>query len=208
MTIIKIKNVYKKFKDKQILNNISLEIKEGNIIGIIGRNGSGKTVLLKIITKMYFASKGEVTYDKYDVYEDYGVLIENGFIDNETGFNNLKIISILKNKIKDEDIYNVLNFVGLNPLDKTKYKNYSMGMKQKLRLAQALMERPKVLILDEPFNGLDKESVKKFREIILSLKNKGVTILLTSHYQEDIDKLCDEVYEMVDGKLSIYEKEI
>ena len=206
--IITIKKITKKFKDREVLKNINLAINEGTIVGIIGRNGSGKTVLLKIISGLYFETTGEINRStKYNIYEDYGFLIDVGFLDNETGFNNLKILSLLKNKINDNEIIEILKYVGLNPFDKTKYRNYSTGMKQKLKIAQALMEKPKVLILDEPFNGLDKKSVDFFRKEFLRLKSLGTTIIITSHYQEDIDKLCDLVYEMVDGELKKYEKE-
>ena len=208
-SLITIKKLTKKFKDREVLKNIDLTVNEGTILGIIGRNGSGKTVLLKIISGLYFKTSGEIERNsKYNIYEDYGFLIDVGFLDNETGFNNLKILSLLKNKIKDNDIIDILKYVGLDPYDKTKYKNYSTGMKQKLKIAQTLMEKPKVIILDEPFNGLDKKSVDFFRSEFLKLKETGVTIIITSHYQEDIDKLCDVVYEMVDGELEKYEKEI
>lgn len=208
-SLITIKKLTKKFKDREVLKNIDLTVNEGTILGIIGRNGSGKTVLLKIISGLYFKTSGEIEHNtKYNIYEDYGFLIDVGFLDNETGFNNLKILSLLKNKIKDNDIIDILKYVGLDPYDKTKYKNYSTGMKQKLKIAQTLMEKPKVIILDEPFNGLDKKSVDFFRSEFLKLKETGVTIIITSHYQEDIDKLCDVVYEMVDGELEKYEKEI
>jgi len=208
-SLITIKKLTKIFKDREVLKNIDLTVNEGTILGIIGRNGSGKTVLLKIISGLYFKSSGEIEHNpKYNIYEDYGFLIDVGFLDNETGFNNLKILSLLKNKIKDNDIIDILKYVGLDPYDKTKYKNYSTGMKQKLKIAQTLMEKPKVIILDEPFNGLDKKSVDFFRSEFLKLKETGVTIIITSHYQEDIDKLCDVVYEMVDGELEKYEKEI
>ena len=199
--IIVVKNLTKKFKDKEVLKKINITIEEGKIIGIIGRNGSGKTVLLKILTNLYFPTEGSVEYSTYNVNDDYGVLIDNGFLDDENGFNNLKFLASLKGIVKDEDIYKILEFVRLNPFDKTKYKNYSTGMKQKLRIAQSIMENPKVLILDEPFNGLDKDSVNYFRNKFLEMNKNGLTIILTSHYHEDIEMLCSDVYEMVDGVL-------
>lgn len=201
-SLIIVKNVFKKFDDRVILNDINLNIKEGKITGLVGRNGSGKSVLLKIISGLYFPTEGEIIYkDGYSIKEDFGILIDNDFLDSETGFENLKMLALLKNKLKDEDIYRILNFVKLNPYDKTLYKNYSTGMKQKLRIAQALMENPRVLILDEPFNGLDKESVAYFRKVFLELREKGTSIIITSHYQEDINELCDIVYEIIDGEL-------
>ena len=199
--IIEVIDVSKKFKNQLILHNINLEIIEGKITGIVGTNGSGKTVLLKILAGLYFPDSGKVDYHKYTIYNDYGILIDNGFNANETGFNNLKDIAILKNIVKDDDIFRILDYVHLNPADKTKYKNYSTGMKQKLRLAQALMEKPKVLILDEPFNGLDEQSVQYFRNIFKELNKDGVTIIITSHYKEDIEMLCDTVYKVNDGSI-------
>lgn len=204
--VIKIRNITKKFKNKEILKQVDLDVKDGEIIGIIGRNGSGKTVLLKIIAGLYFPTSGNIEYIKYNVSDDYGILIDNGFIENETGFNNLKMISLLKKVVNDEDIYDTMKYVGLNPFDKTKYRNYSTGMKQKLRIAETIMENPHVLILDEPFNGLDIHSVEHIREKLLELNSQGVTIIITSHYQEDIEHLCHKVYEMKDGELLNYEK--
>lgn len=204
--LIKLNKITKKFKNREVLKNVNLTIKEKSIVGIIGRNGSGKTVLLKIISRLYFETSGEIYYNpKYNIQNDYGFLIDVGFLDNETAFENLKILSLLKNKITDNEIIEVIKYVGLEPNDKTKYKNFSTGMKQKLKLAQVLMEKPKVLILDEPFNGLDKKSVEFFRTEIKKLKRNGCTIIITSHYQEDIDQLCDTVYEMIDGELKVYE---
>lgn len=204
--IITIKNLTKGFKNKQVLKDIDLTIYENSITGIIGRNGSGKTVLLKIISALYFQDTGEIEYNKkYSLNDDYGILIDSGFLDNETAYENLKNLALLRNKIKDNDIIDVIKWVGLDPYDKTKYRNYSTGMKQKLKIAQAIMEKPKVLILDEPFNGLDQKSVDYFRNAIIKLKKEGMTIIITSHYKEDIDKLCDTVYEMNEGKIKLYE---
>lgn len=205
--IISTKNLTKQYGEKNVVNNVNLNIEKGKITGIIGRNGSGKTVLLKMLVQLYYPSSGEITYiNGIDVTNDFGVLIDTGFLENETGFKNLYILSSLKGKIKKNEIYDIMNYVKLDPWSKTKYKNYSTGMKQKLKLAQALMEKPRVLILDEPFNGLDQESVSYFREELLKLKQKGVTIIITSHFWEDIEKLCDIVYEMKDGVLKKNEK--
>ena len=204
--IITIKGLSKSFKNKQVLDNINLAIDENKIIGIIGRNGSGKTVLLKIISGLYFSDTGNIEYnEKYTINNDYGILIDSGFLDNDTGFENLKNLALLRNKITDNDIIDVIKWAGLDPYDKTKYKNYSTGMKQKLKIAQAVMEKPKVLILDEPFNGLDQKSVDYFRNEIIKFKKAGLTIIITSHYKEDIEKLCDIVYEMNEGKIKLYE---
>ena len=205
--IISTKNLTKQYGERNVVNNVNLNIEKGKITGIIGRNGSGKTVLLKMLVQLYYPSSGEITYiNGIDVTNDFGVLIDTGFLENETGFKNLYVLSSLKGKIKKNEIYDIMNYVKLDPWSKTKYKNYSTGMKQKLKLAQALMEKPRVLILDEPFNGLDQESVSYFREELLKLKQKGVTIIITSHFWEDIEKLCDIVYEMKDGVLKKNEK--
>ena len=205
--IISTKNLTKQYGEKNVVNNVNLNIEKGKITGIIGRNGSGKTVLLKMLVQLYYPSSGEITYiNGIDVTNDFGVLIDTGFLENETGFKNLYVLSSLKGKIKKNEIYDIMNYVKLDPWSKTKYKNYSTGMKQKLKLAQALMEKPRVLILDEPFNGLDQESVSYFREELLKLKQKGVTMIITSHFWEDIEKLCDIVYEMKDGVLKKNEK--
>lgn len=206
--MIKVKNLSKKFEEIYVLKDINLTIKKNSIVGIIGRNGSGKTVLLKIIAGLYFPTEGEVLIDKkLSINNDFGFLIDTGFLDYETGFNNLYNLSLIKNKIKKNDIYEILNYVGLDSFSKTKYMNYSTGMKQKLKIAQAIMENPEVLILDEPFNGLDKQSVEYFRKEFLKMKEKGKTIVITSHYQEDINALCDEVYEINEGVLMSYEIE-
>ncbi len=201
MIVLSTKNLTKTFNEKEVVKNVSFEIEEQTITGIIGRNGCGKTVLLKMLAGLYIPTSGSINYHGFEVIKDYGVLIDTGFLDNESGFNNLKLLAILKNELNDDQIKEIMNYVKLDPYNKTKYKNYSTGMKQKLKLAQAIMENPKILILDEPFNGLDKESVKFFREKLKELKNAGKTIILTSHYEEDIKALCDKVYEMEDGEL-------
>ena len=201
MIVLSTKNLTKAFNDKEVVKNVSFEIEEQTITGIIGRNGCGKTVLLKMLAGLYIPTSGSINYHGFEVIKDYGVLIDTGFLDNESGFNNLKLLAILKNELNDDQIKEIMNYVKLDPYNKTKYKKYSTGMKQKLKLAQAIMENPKILILDEPFNGLDKESVKFFREKLKELKNAGKTIILTSHYEEDIKALCDKVYEMEDGEL-------
>ena len=202
---VSIRNVCKKFDNKVILEHVNFEVPNNQIVGIIGRNGSGKTVLLKIICGLYIPTSGQVKIDGKIIDSDrpnnISALIDTGFLNNETGLKNLKILSSLTNNINLNDIYKVMEVVGLNPNNKTKYKNYSTGMKQRLKFAQILLDNNDLLILDEPFNGIDKETVKLFRTIILDLKNGGKTILITSHYQEDINLLCDIVYEMDAGKL-------
>lgn len=202
MNIIEVKNVTKKFDDKIIVDSLTLNVKQGETIGIVGRNGSGKTVLLKMICGLYIPTSGNITINSNKSNaEKLGVLIDSNFLSDETGFYNLKLLSQLGVKIKEDKIYELLKLVGLDPYNKTKYKNYSMGMKQKLKLANALMYDSEILILDEPFNGLDKDSVNHFRNIILQYKKQKKSILLTSHNYEDIKLLCDKIYEMDKGIL-------
>ena len=173
MNIIEVKNVTKKFDDKIIVDSLTLNVKQGETIGIVGRNGSGKTVLLKMICGLYIPTSGDITINSNKSNaEKLGVLIDSNFLSDETGFYNLKLLSQLGVKIKEDKIYELLKLVGLDPYNKTKYKNYSMGMKQKLKLANALMYDSEILILDEPFNGLDKDSVNHFRNIILQYKKQ------------------------------------
>ncbi len=204
--ILEVKKVSKFFGKNQILENVELTMQQGQIVGIIGRNGSGKTVLLKIMCGLYLPTSGEVLLngspiDIEKLNQKLGILFDYEFLDYETGFNNLKILANLTKKVKIQEIYKVLELVGLDPDNKTKYKNYSTGMKQRLKFAQILLFPADIFILDEPFNGIDKETVSLFRNIILSLKEEGKSILITSHYQEDIDYLCDKVYEMEHGRL-------
>lgn len=206
-TIIKIDSLSKKANNIDILKNISVEFKKGTIYGIVGRNGSGKTMLFKAICGLINVSSGKITVfdksiEKGAFPENTGVIIENpGFLPQYSAFKNLQILASIKNKIDDDTIKSYLNLVTLDPEDKRPVKKYSLGMKQKLGLAQALMESPELLILDEPMNALDDDSVKLIRKILLDLKAKGVTILLASHNKEDIEQLCDEIYTMNAGEL-------
>lgn len=207
MNVIKVNNLCKSFNGISVLKDVNLNVKKREIVGIIGRNGSGKTVLLKIISGLYFPSSGNVIINSnYNLYKDFGILIDTNFLDNYNAFDNLKNISLLRNVISDFEIRKVLEFVLLEPYSKVLYKNFSTGMKQKLKIAQAIMEKPKFLILDEPFNGLDMESVLYFRKELIKLKGNGVGIIITSHYKEDIESLCDVVYEMNNGVMKLYEK--
>lgn len=206
-TIIKIDSLSKKANNIDILKNISVEFKKGTIYGIVGRNGSGKTMLFKAICGLINVSSGKITVfdksiEKGAFPENTGVIIENpGFLPQYSAFKNLQILASIKNKIDDDTIKSYLNLVTLDPEDKRPVKKYSLGMKQKLGLAQALMESPELLILDEPMNALDDDSVKLIRKILLDLKAKGVTILLANHNKEDIEQLCDEIYTMNAGEL-------
>lgn len=208
-TIIEITNLCKSFKETKVLNDITIKIKKGNIIGIIGRNGSGKTVLFKCICGLVSPTKGTVKISNkilgkdMDIPDNIGAIIETpGFLPNYNGFKNLKFLAMIKNQICNEHIKDTIKLVGLNPDSKKHVGKYSLGMRQRLGIAQAIMENPDILILDEPMNGLDNEGVKDMRKLFLSLKEQGKTILLASHNKEDIEVLCDEVYMMDKGILT------
>lgn len=208
-SVISVKNVTKKYKEYTVVNDVSLTVEKGGIVGLIGRNGSGKTVLMKMICGLVAPTSGEISVNgkiigkDIDIPDNIGVIIETpGFLPNFSAFNNLMQLAKINRKIGKKEIRNAIQKVGLNPDDKKHVGKYSLGMRQRLGLAQAIMEDPDLLILDEPMNGLDKESVSEIREYLLELKKCGKTILLTSHSAEDIDVLCDMVYEMNKGNIS------
>ena len=206
--VIEVKNITLTIKKQVILDDVSIACEEGKIYGLIGRNGSGKTMLMKSICGFIRPEKGEIYVlgkrigRDTDYAKDTGIIIETpGFIGYYSGFKNLSMLSDINKKIDDEKIREVMNFVGLDPDMKKGVRKYSMGMRQRLGLAQAIMEDPKILILDEPMNGLDREGVADMRKYLLKLKEEGKTILLSSHSAEDISVLCDKVYEMEHGKI-------
>ena len=207
--MIKIENYTQKIKKDIILNDINLHLKENKIYGFVGRNGSGKSILFKGICGLLNISNGKIIIKgkeigkDIDFYDNLGAVLDGaGFLPNLSSFDNLKLLASIRNKISDSDIKSALNKVGVDPNDKKKYTKYSLGMKQKLALAQAIMENPELLILDEPFNGLDSYSVKDIREMLIDFKKEGKTILISSHIKEDIDILCDEVYELDRGNIN------
>lgn len=205
--IIEIKNMTKKFKDVTVLDNISVSFEKGKIHGLIGRNGSGKTMLMKCIIGFVPITSGEIkVYSKAtgkNIIENVGVIIETpGFLPGYSGYKNLKFLADISRKADKNQIRNAIKSVGLNPDDKKHVGKYSLGMRQRLGLAQAIMEDPDLLILDEPMNGLDKDGVTDMRKYLLELKNQGKTILIASHSAEDIEVLCDTVCEMDKGVLT------
>lgn len=210
MIAISIKNLTKKFKEAVILDDISVDFEKGKVHGLIGRNGSGKTMLMKCICGIVPYKIGEIRVnDKIigkdiDIPQNIGAIIETpGFLPNYSGYNNLKFLAKIRNTIGKNEIKTAIKSVGLNPEDKKHVGKYSLGMRQRLGLAQAIMENPELLILDEPMNGLDKDGVKDMRKYLLDLKAQGKTILIASHSAEDIDVLCDTVCEMDKGKLAV-----
>ncbi len=205
--MIEIKNVTITLKKNKILQNINLTIKHGYCYGLIGRNGSGKSVLFKAIAGFLPIDSGTILVDNQTVQagkfiKNAGILIESpNFISNMSAFNNLKCLTEIKQELTDEEIEAVLKIVGLEEAMNQKYKRFSLGMKQRLRIAQAIMEEADYYILDEPFNGLDEEGVQDIYAVLTNLKKAGKTILLTSHDKSDIDTLCDYVYRVNKGDL-------
>lgn len=207
-TIIEIKNATKRFKDKTIFENVSLNIEKGKSYGFIGYNGCGKSVFFKTICGFSRLTDGEVICNgniigkDTDFIQNAGVVIETPeFINDYSGFKNLKLLAQVQNKIGDKEILEILEKVGLSKDKDKKVRKYSLGMKQKLRLAQAFMERPKILILDEPMNGLDKTSVHTIRSILTEFVKDGGALLMTSHNAEDIQVCCQIIYEFDNGSI-------
>ena len=205
---VEIRNVTKKFSETVALNHINVQFEKGKIHGVIGRNGSGKTVLFKCICGLFPVTEGEIVVLGRKIGnggrtpESLGALIETpGFLPNCTGFRNLQYLMELSEKANKKRIKEVIALVGLDPDSKKHVGKYSLGMRQRLGLAQAIMEDPEFLILDEPFNGLDKHGVADIRSLLLDLKKQGKTIILASHNSEDIRILCDKVYEMDGGRM-------
>ena len=205
---IEVKNVYKSFKNIEVLHDVSLQADAGSICGIIGRNGSGKTVLFKCICGFLQSDRGEIQIEGKAVGKDkstlsnLGIIIESpGFLRHYSGYKNLEFLMGLNGKADREKINAVLDLVGLAEQKNKKVGKYSMGMRQRLGIAQAIMEEQNILILDEPMNGLDNQGVEDIRKLLLKLKEKGTAILLASHNQEDIRQLCDSVYEMDSGRI-------
>lgn len=200
-----VEHVYKSFGKEHVLQDVNLKILPGHIFGIVGNNGSGKTVLMKCICGFMRADQGDVYVNGdhigygCDFPKNLGLIIETpGFLPGVSGYKNLKILAALKGKIGRKEITDTLNRVGLDSAMKKPVAKYSLGMRQRLGIAQAIMEDPDVLILDEPFNGLDKVGVVQMRELLKELKNQGKAILLASHNARDIEELCDEVHDMED----------
>lgn len=211
---IRVEGVYKRFGTDTVLKDVSRSFERGRIHGIVGNNGSGKTVLMKCICGFLIPDGGSITVNgervgvDVDFPRDMGLIIETpGFLPNMTGVKNLEILASLNKKIGLEEIAAAIRRVGLDPLMKKPVGKYSLGMRQRLGIAQAIMEDPTLLILDEPLNGLDKHGVREMRQLIKGLKEQGKTILLASHNQGDIDELCDTVCEMDAGVMTMIREE-
>lgn len=203
---LEIKNLSKKFKDVYVLKDINLTFESGKIYGFTGRNGSGKSVLLKIICGFYTPTSGEVLLDNYnyilnnDFPKSTRCLIEKpNFLPDLTGYENLKLLASIENKIGDKEIMNTIEKLNLKEEINKKYSKYSLGTKQKLGIAQVLMENPKLIVLDEPLNGIENDTAKEVRKILNEEKKKDKIIIVASHIKEDIDTLADVVYNIDNG---------
>ncbi len=203
-----IKNLSKKIKTEELLSDIHLELESGHVYGVVGRNGSGKSMLFRILSGLIKPTEGEVIVDGKKLFvdietiENLGVIIENEEMYPEfTGYQNLKFLADIKKKIGEKEIKEALYRVGLDPTDKRTVKKYSLGMRQKLAIAQAIMESPDYIFLDEPTNGLDEESVEQLHKIVLEEKERGAVIVIASHNKEDIEILCDTTFAMKNGKI-------
>ncbi len=207
-TYIEIKNVSRAIKNNLVLDNINLNIEKGKIYGFRGKNGSGKTMLFRAISGLINIDEGEIIIDNKVLGKDIsfpeslGVLIEYpGFLPNLSGFKNLKYLADIKKIVSNDDIEMAIKNVGLDPKDNKKYRKYSLGMKQRLGIAQAIMENPDLIILDEPTNALDIDGVKLINDIILDLKKQGKTILIANHDKEELENVADEILLIDRGRI-------
>ncbi len=205
---ITVKNLSKKFKRENVLENVNATFESGKIYGLVGRNGSGKSVFLKILCGFYKPTDGEVLFDDVNYAEknefppNLRALIENpSFLPDLTGFENLELLAKIQNKIDEKQILKTMNDLNLLVEKDKQYFKYSLGMKQKLGIAQVLMENPDIIILDEPFNGVEEKSVGVIKKILLELKKENKIIILSSHIKEDINELADVVYFFDNGEV-------
>ncbi len=215
MKIIELNQVSKKFKTNILYKDVSFAVEKGECIGIVGANGSGKSVLFKIITGLEDVSSGTVLVrekqvgNNNDFPKGVGLLVDQpGYIEYYDGFTNLKLLAEIQNKIDDATIKKYMQQIGLNPDDRTKVKSYSVGMKQKLGITQAIMENQDIILLDEPFNALDFKTNNEVMEILKSLKENNKTLLLTSHQHEYLEKICDKLYIIDDYNIVQFNDEI
>ena len=207
---IELKNISKSFDKNKVIDNVNITFTEGNIYGLYGRNGSGKSVIMKLICGFLLPTEGQILLDdidfnaKHDYPNNLRAVIEKpSFFPNLTGYENLKLLAEIQNKISDKEIIESLEIVNLIDEKDKKYSKYSLGMKQKLAIAQAIMEDPKILILDEPFNGIEEKTVSKLIEYLKEEKQKDKIIIFSTHIKEDLDNLADKIFKIENG--SIYE---
>lgn len=206
MDYIRLKNVEKKIKGTEVLRGVNLTVKQGDIVGIRGINGSGKTMILRAIAGLIRVDGSvEIGGRKMEPGEfpnDIGVLIEMpGFLPEFTGKKNLQLLGMLQEGVMEKDIDEAMTSVGLNPLDRRHYKKYSLGMKERLGIAQAILKKPKLILLDEPTNGIDSDGIQMLKKLLLNLKKEGSTIVVASHDREFLDAVTSQCYEMKEGQL-------
>ena len=208
-TVVRLEDYCKSFKSAEVLKNINLTLESGKVIGLKGKNGSGKTMLMRAISGLILPTSGKVYINDKELGRhisfppSIGILIENpSFISNYTGFKNLKILASIQNRISDDEIRDAIRKVGLDPDDKRTFKKYSLGMKQRLGIAAAIMERPDIVILDEPINALDEAGAGLIKGLLDELKANGSLIIISCHDTEELNYLSDEIYEIYDGEIT------
>lgn len=208
-TVVRLEDYCKSFKSAEVLKNINLTLESGKVIGLKGKNGSGKTMLMRAISGLILPTSGKVYINDKELGRQIsfppsiGILIENpSFISNYTGFKNLKILAFIQNRISDDEIRDAIRKVGLDPDDKRTFKKYSLGMKQRLGIAAAIMERPDIVILDEPINALDEAGAGLIKGLLDELKANGSLIIIACHDTEELNYLSDEIYEIYDGEIT------
>lgn len=208
-TVVRLEDYCKSFKSAEVLKNINLTLESGKVIGLKGKNGSGKTMLMRAISGLILPTSGKVYINDKELGRhisfppSIGILIENpSFISNYTGFKNLKILASIQNRISDDEIRDAIRKVGLDPDDKRIFKKYSLGMKQRLGIAAAIMERPDIVILDEPINALDEAGAGLIKGLLDELKANGSLIIIACHDTEELNYLSDEIYEIYDGEIT------
>ena len=208
-TVVRLEDYCKSFKSAEVLKNINLTLESGKVIGLKGKNGSGKTMLMRAISGLILPTSGKVYINDKELGRhisfppSIGILIENpSFISNYTGFKNLKILASIQNRISDDEIRDAIRKVGLDPDDKRTFKKYSLGMKQRLGIAAAIMERPDIVILDEPINALDEAGAGLIKGLLDELKANGSLIIIACHDTEELNYLSDEIYRIYDGEIT------
>lgn len=213
--VMELINVSKSFRDKVLYKDVNIKIKKGEAVGIVGGNGSGKSVLFKIMTGLENPDAGEVIINGQKLGADcdfprgVGIMVDSpGYIDYLSGYKNLVLLSEIQNTIKTSDIVEVMHLVGLDPYDKKPVRTYSTGMKQKLGIAQAIMENQNVILLDEPFNALDFKTNQEIVRVLNRLKAEGKTIIMTSHQHEYLEKICDRLYIIDNHEIIPFTEEI
>lgn len=212
--MIQIENMSKKIRDRVVLDGIDYTFRDGMTYGLKGINGSGKTMLMRVVSGLIYPTEGRVLVDGKELGKDVsfpesiGILIENPvFLDAYTGFGNLKLLASLNDRAGDEEIREILEKVGLDPDDTRKYRKYSLGMKQRLGIAAAFLEKPKILLLDEPFNALDTDGVARFSRLIREGQERGALIIMSCHEEGKLEEFADVILHMEDGRI-VREEEV